>query len=132
MLPHFVNTTGLDHFHGVEIPTIPHHKNIEILIEQSDKVLLTVLEEQEGQKPDDPNYVLTRLGPIASGGCYMESESNLCQSRRTKVGSVSDVGKLESVTSVECIGLKLSDEFKDCSDACPCKCCNELKKDIET
>ena len=31
-------------------------------------MLLTVLEERESIHPDDPNYVLTRLGPIASGG----------------------------------------------------------------
>ena len=43
VLPHFVNITGLDHFHGVEISTILHRKNIDILIGQSDKVLLIVL-----------------------------------------------------------------------------------------
>ena len=103
-LPHSVNTTGLDHFYGVEIPTIPHRKTIDILIGQSDKMLLTVLEEREGKKPDDPNYVLTRLGPIGSGGRQVESELNLCQNRRAKVGGDFDVGKLDSITGVECIG----------------------------
>ena len=27
-----------------------------------------VLEEREGLDADEPNYVLTRLGPVASGG----------------------------------------------------------------
>ena len=127
-LPHSVNTTGLDHFYGVEIPTIPHRKNIDILIGQSDKMLLTVLEEREGKKPDDPNYVLTRLGPIASGGRQVESELNLCQNRRAKVGGDFDVGKLDSITGVECNGLKSSAE--GCCDGCPCKCCSKLKKEI--
>ena len=67
-LPHAVDTNGLEHFKGVEIPTIPQRKSIDILIGQTDKCLLTVIEEREGLNHDDPNYVLTRLGPIASGG----------------------------------------------------------------
>ena len=58
----------LKHFKGVDIPTIPRRDKIDILIGQTHKDLLVVLEEQEGMKPEDPNYVLTRLGPIASGG----------------------------------------------------------------
>ena len=38
---------------------------------------LTVLEEREGVDPEEPNYVLTRLGPIASGG---RASRNLCSS----------------------------------------------------
>ena len=49
------------------------------MIGQSDKLLLTVLEEREGLNPDEPNYVLTRLGPIASGG-YASSGSHPPQS----------------------------------------------------
>jgi len=67
-LPHSVNVVHLEHFKGIEIPIVPERKNIDILIGQTDKGLLTVLEEREGDDPDDPNYVLTRLGPIASGG----------------------------------------------------------------
>ena len=63
-----MDTNGLEHFKGVEIPTIPQRKSIDILIGQTDKCLLTVIEEREGLNHDDPNYVLTRLGPIASGG----------------------------------------------------------------
>ena len=38
------------------------------MIGQTSKELLTVLEEREGLDASEPNYVLTRLGPIASGG----------------------------------------------------------------
>ena len=51
-LPHAVDTSGLIHFRGVKIPVIPNRKGVDILIGQSDKLLLTVLKEQEGQKPD--------------------------------------------------------------------------------
>ena len=40
-----------------------------MVIGQTDKFLLTVLEEREGIRPEDLNHVLTRLDPIASGGC---------------------------------------------------------------
>ena len=50
------------HFNGVKIPTLPHRKNIDIFIGQSDKALLTVLEERESLNFDEPNLVLTRLG----------------------------------------------------------------------
>ena len=72
--------------------------------------------------------MLTRLGPIASGGRQVESELNLCQNRRAEVGGDFDVGKLDSITGVECNGLKSSAE--GCCDGCPCKCCSKLKKEI--
>ena len=67
-LSRVVNTHGLKHFEEVEIPTFPQRKSIDILIGQTDKCLLTALEEHKGLNLDDPNYVLTRLGPITSGG----------------------------------------------------------------
>ena len=67
-LPHVVKVSHLNHFHGVDIPTLPQRDKIDILIGQTDKELLAVLEEREGLTPDEPNLVLTRLGPIASGG----------------------------------------------------------------
>ena len=67
-LPHAVNVEKLEHFQGVTISVIVQRNSIDILIEQSDKSLLTVSEERESKHPDHPNYVLTRLGPIASGG----------------------------------------------------------------
>ena len=67
-LPHAVNVEQLEHFKGVKIPVLSNRKSIDILIGQTDKLLLAVLEEREGPHPDAPNYILTRLGPIASGG----------------------------------------------------------------
>ena len=69
VFPHSVDTSGLEHFDGVNIPTLPYKRCIDILIGQTDKFLLTVLEEREGIRPEDPNYVFTHLGPIASGVC---------------------------------------------------------------
>ena len=76
-LPHAVDTGGLIHFRGVKLPVIPNRKSVDILIGQSDKLLLTVLKEQEGQKPDEPNLVFTRLGPIASEGRVQCRSSSL-------------------------------------------------------
>ena len=85
-LPHRVDTSDLMHFNGVEIPTLPHRKNIDILVGQSDKALLTVLEERESLNFDEPNLVLTRLGPVASGG-PMDACSASVQNRRVEVVS---------------------------------------------
>jgi len=65
-LSHSVDVAHLDHFKGVKIPTVPQRDRIDVLIGQIDKELLAVLEERESVNPDDPNYVLTRLGPFAS------------------------------------------------------------------
>ena len=43
-LPHAVNVKNLDHFKGVEIPVITERKSVDILIWQTDRLLLTVLE----------------------------------------------------------------------------------------
>ena len=43
-----------------------------------------VLEEREGLDANEPNYVLTRLGPVASGG-RMNVRSDQLQSRRVEV-----------------------------------------------
>ena len=70
----------MKHFKGVEIPTLSGCKSIDFLIGQNDKLLLVVLEEREGSNSEEPHYVLTRLGPIASGGCVhagSKSHSNL-------------------------------------------------------
>ena len=67
-LPHAVDITTLEHFNGVQIKVVPERKRIDILIGQSDKTLLAVLDEYESADPEEPNYVLTRLGPVASGG----------------------------------------------------------------
>ena len=67
-IPHAVKVAHLKHFLGVNIPTIPDRNKIDILIGQSDKQLLVVLDEREGSNPEEPNFVLTKLGPMASGG----------------------------------------------------------------
>ena len=67
-LPHAVDTSTLEHFEGVHIPVVQDRRRVDVLIGQCDKTLLTVLEECESINPEERNYVLTRLGPIASGG----------------------------------------------------------------
>ena len=67
-LPHAVDTSTLEHFDGVHIPVAHDRRRVDVLIGQSDKSLLTVLEEREDMDPEEPNYVLTRLGSITSGG----------------------------------------------------------------
>ena len=66
-LPHGIDTSRLEHFEGVHIPVVPDRRHVHVLIGQCDKTLLTILEERESIDPEEPNYVLTRLGPIASG-----------------------------------------------------------------
>ena len=83
-LPHRVDISRLQHFAGVKIPTLPDRKSIDILVGQSDKVLLTVLAEREGLDPDEPNYVLTRLGPVVSGG-RLGTCQDLLQNRRVEI-----------------------------------------------
>ena len=69
-LPHAVDTAALKHFSGVEFHVVPGRRRIDILIGQLDKTLLTVLHECEGTDPEEPNYVLTRFGPVASGAHF--------------------------------------------------------------
>ena len=63
-----LNTSNLVHFKGVEIPVLQERNNVDLIIELSEKALLTVLEDRESLDPNQPNYVLSRLGPMASGG----------------------------------------------------------------
>ena len=76
-LPHSIDVKHMKHFKGVEIPTLSGRRSIDILIGQNDKLLLAVLEEREGSNSKEPNYVLTRLGPIASGGCVHAGSKSL-------------------------------------------------------
>ena len=106
ILPHAVDVSELDHFEGVHIPVATERGSVDVLIGQSDKLLLTVLEEREGADPEEPNYVLTRLGPIASGGMV---DGNSCSS-----GSLSALRvKVESPVKVHCDCTKLKAEIKD-------------------
>ena len=99
VLPHSVDTSGLEHFDGVNIPTLPYKRCIDILIGQTDKFLLTVLEERKGIRPEDPNYVLTRLGPIASGGCVVGRN---CSERKLQTLKVN----LECCNKNDCVKLR--------------------------
>ena len=47
-LPHCIDTSKLSHFRGVQIPDISYRKGVDLLMGQSDKLLLTVLEGHEG------------------------------------------------------------------------------------
>ena len=67
-LPHRADITGLEHFRGVETQTVPNRSSVDILIGQSDESLIAVLDKRGSVNPDEPNYVLTRLDPTASGG----------------------------------------------------------------
>ena len=58
-LPHSVNVRNFNLFKVVEIPVISHRKSIDILIRQTDQLLLTVLTEREGLVQDEPNLVIT-------------------------------------------------------------------------
>ena len=95
-LPHMVNVSHLEHFKGVDIPTVPHRNKIDILMGQSDKALLAVVEERESLKPDELNFVLTRLGPIASGGkAERRPEGLIARKALTKIDSPCECGQLK-------------------------------------
>ena len=99
VLPHSVDTPGLEHFDGVNIPTLSYKRSIDIFIGQTDKFLLTVLEEREGIRPEDPNYVLTHLGPIASGDCV---DGRNCSERKLHTLKVN----LECCNKNDCVKLR--------------------------
>ena len=69
VLPHAVNTFKLKHFEEVKIPIISQSKRIDILLGQTYKELLTVLEKRESLNASDPHYFLMQLRRIATGGC---------------------------------------------------------------
>ena len=97
-LPHSVDVTELKHFQGTHVPVAPERNRIDVLIGQSDKLLLTVLEEREGASPEEPNYVLTRLGPIASG-VRVSAFSGSLSALRVQVESYEDA-------ACECVKLR--------------------------
>ena len=103
-LPHSVDVTELKHFQGTHVPVAPERNRIDVLIGQSDKLLLTVLEEREGASPEEPNYVLTRLGPIASGGRVSASLGSL-STLRIQVESYEDAAR-------ECVKLRHVQEYE--------------------
>ena len=102
VLPHKINTANLEHFKGVKIPTIPEVNSVDILIGQPHKFLFTVLEEREGARPEESNYVLTRLGPIASGES-LNVESSLHHNFK--------INKVEEIHKCSCEQLKQEVSF---------------------
>ena len=54
VLHHAVNTQKFKHFKGIKIPTILQRQRIDILIGQTNKELLTVLEERERVNASEP------------------------------------------------------------------------------
>ena len=92
VLPHSVDVSGLENFDNVEIPTIPERKSIDVLIGQTDKNLLAVLHEYENADPDKPSCIVTRLGPIASGG-RVSAVSNFRTSLRVNLDTDSGCAK---------------------------------------
>ena len=76
-LPPSVHVTELKHFQSMHFPVATEGKRIDFVIGQSDKLLLIVLEKREGASPEESNYVLTRLWPIASGGRVSATSGSL-------------------------------------------------------
>ena len=103
-LPHAVDTSTLEHFEGVHIPVVPYRRRVDVLIGQCEKTLLSVLEERESIDPEELNYVLTRLGPIANGGRIgsMSKFSDPLSTFRLNVGS--------PVSNPVCDNIKLREE----------------------
>ena len=97
-LPHSVDITELKHFQGTHVPVAPERNRIDVLIGQSDKLFLTVLAEREGASSEEPNHVLTRLGPIASGGRVSASSGSL-STLKVQVESYEDAAR-------ECVKLR--------------------------
>ena len=86
VFPHSVDIEGLDNSNNVEIPTVSGRKSIDVLIGQANKNLLTVLHENENVDPDKSNHVLTKLGPIASGG-RVPAVFNTCASLKVNLNA---------------------------------------------
>ena len=91
-LPLSVDVTELKHFQGTHVPVAPERNRIDVLIGQSDKLLLTVLDEREGESTEEPNYVFTSLGPTASGGRVSTSYGSL-STLRVQVESYEDAAR---------------------------------------
>ena len=100
-LPHRIDTFKHSHFRGVQISVISYRKSVDLLIGQSDKFPLNVLEEREGFNSNEPNYVLTRLGPMASGG-----RMDICLNRINSRPAIVNMCKCDAR---ECENLRLED-----------------------
>ena len=97
VLLHAVNALKLKHFKRVKITTIPQRQRIDVLMGQTNKKLLTILVEREGLNASEPNYILTRLGPISSGG-HVEVRSDSHQVLKARVNVNCDTSECEQLT----------------------------------
>ena len=100
ILPHAVDVSKRDHSEGLHISVVPERGRVDVLSGQSDKLLLTVLEKLEYADPEEPNYVLTGLEPITSGGMV---DRNSCSSVSLSALRV----KVEPPDKVDCDCSKL-------------------------
>ena len=82
-----MNISTLEHFNGTHLPIVLDRKRIDVLIGQLDKQLLTALEERESASVEQPNYVLIRLGSIASSGQAPAAISDSLSALRMQVDS---------------------------------------------
>ena len=98
---HSVDNSALEHFKSTHVPVAPDPKRIDVLIGQSNKQLFTVLQEREGVSSEEPNYVLTRFGPIASSGQVPAATSGSLSALRVQV----EVESFEDAAR-ECAKLK--------------------------
>ena len=76
--------------HSVDFSTLEHFNCIDILIGQSDKQLLIILEECEGAIPAEPCYVLTGLGPTSGRGKVPSAIPGSLSALRVQVDSYKD------------------------------------------
>ena len=116
----------------MHVPVAPDRQRIDFLIGQSDKQLLTVLETCKGASPEEPNYVLTSLGPIASDGLVPADISDFLSALRVPVNSYEDAarkcGELKRKVSV----LKESvREYKKQEKTLQPSLNNELAQELE-
>ena len=69
MLPHAVNINEFEYFEGVEFTVASGRDRVDLLIGQSNKSLLTVLEKRQGAGSEKPNFVW-EMWPVTAGYSY--------------------------------------------------------------
>ena len=90
---HSVDVSALKQFKRTHVPAAPDRKCIDVLIRQSDKQLLTVLDVREGANPKEPNYVLTCFGPITSGSQIAAAISDFLSALLVQVDSYENAAR---------------------------------------
>ena len=117
-LPHAVDVSGLEDFEGVYIPVVPERRGVDLLIGQCDNTLLIVPGDRESMEPQNPNYVLTKLGPIASGGrvSHMSNSIDSPSALRVKVDAPVNVAACDCKKIKENFALKQALRKHELSD----------------